>query len=109
MAKATVEITGRHVSVSDSMRDYALKKVESAISEFTKLENVHVILDVQKYLQIAEIVVQGRDRLRLEVRDTSEDMYASIDLVTNKLEQRLLKLKDKKTEKRIRTGQHDRL
>lgn len=104
---ATVEITGRHVSVTDSMRDYALKKVERAIMEFTRLEKVHVILDVQKYLQIAEIVVQGRDHLRLEVRETSEDMYASIDLVADKLEQRLLKLKDKKTEKRIRNGQRE--
>lgn len=104
MAVATIEITGRHVGITDSMRDYALKKVQRATDGFERLENIHVILDVQKYRQIAEVVVQGRDHLRLEVREISEDMYASIDLVADKLEQRLHKVKDKKSEKRIRAG-----
>ena len=104
MATAIIEITGRHKGITETMRDYALSKVQRAIDDCVKIENVHIILDIQKYRHIAEIVVQGRDHLRFEVREISDDMCASIDLVADKVEQRLHKLKDKKVEKRLRAG-----
>ena len=98
----TIEITVRHVSVTDSMRDHAMKKIQRTVETFPRLENVHIILDIQKYRQIAEVVVQGLDHQRLEAREESEDMYASIDRVADKIEKRLLKWRDKKVEARQR-------
>ena len=102
-----IEITGRHVSITESMREYALKKTANAVGEFPQVENVHIILDVQKYRQIAEIVVQGKAHLHLEAREVSEDMYASIDKVMDKIERQLHKSWDKKTDKRGRPGARD--
>ena len=102
-----IEITGRHISVTDSMRDYAMRKAKNAVGEFPQVENVHIILDVQKYRQIAEIVVQGKAHLRLEARESSEDMYASIDKVMDKIERQLHKSWEKKTDKRHRPGARD--
>ena len=102
-----IEITGRHVSITESMRDYALKKMQNAIGGAPQVENVHIILDVQKYRQIAEIVLQGKNHLRLEAREMSEDMYASIDRVMDKIERQLHKSKDKKIDKRGRPRVQD--
>lgn len=98
-----IEITGRHVSITESMRDYASKKVQNAVADFAEVENVHVILDVQKYRQIAEVVVQGRQHLRLEAREVSDDMYASIDTLMDKIERQLMKTHQKHVGKRDHT------
>ena len=90
-----VEITGRHVDVTDTIKDYARRKIENAVQDFRAVESIHVILDVQKFRHIAEVVVQGRQHLRLEASESSEDMYASIDLVTDKIAKQLRKNRDK--------------
>jgi putative sigma-54 modulation protein len=93
-----IEITGRHVDVTDSMRQYAEKRLDRLLGEFPRVDNVHVILDVQKYRHIAEIVVHARRHIRLEAKETSDSMYASIDLVVDKIEKQLRRSIDKKHE-----------
>jgi putative sigma-54 modulation protein len=90
-----IEITGRHVDVTDAIKEYARKKVENAVLEFRSVESVHVILDVQKINHFAEVVVQGKHHLHLDAKEISDDMYASIDLVADKIEKQLRKNHDK--------------
>jgi putative sigma-54 modulation protein len=99
-----IEITGRHVSVTDSMRDYALRKAERAVADYPAIEKVHVILDMQKYRHIAEIIVQGRNHLRVEAREEAEGMYAAIDVVTDKIARQLHRLREKITQRRGRAN-----
>lgn len=93
-----IEITGRHVDVTDSMRQYAEKRLDKLLAEFPRVDKVHVILDVQKYRHIAEIVVHARRHIRLEAKETSDSMYASIDVVVDKIEKQLRRSIDKKHE-----------
>ena len=90
-----IDITGRHVDVTDTIKEYARRKIQKVAEEFPAVESVHVILDIQKYRHIAEIVVQGRHHMRLEASEASEDMYASIDLVSDKIAKQLRKNRDK--------------
>ena len=85
-----IEITGRNVDVTDAIKDYARRKIQKVVDGFSSVENVRVILDIQKIRHIAEVVVQGRQRLRLEASETSEDLYASIDLVFSPHRRRML-------------------
>ena len=98
----SIEVTGRHISITDSMRDYATHKAEKTVAEFRQVEKVHVILDIQKYRQIAEVVIQGQHSFRFEAREESEDMYASIDLVLDKVSHHLQKVHDKVIDKHKR-------
>ena len=90
-----IEITGRHVDVTDAIKEYARRKIQKVAEEFPAVESVRVIMDVQKYRHLAEVVVQGRHHLRLEASESSEDMYASIDLVSDKIAKQLRKNRDK--------------
>lgn len=90
-----VEITGRHVDVTDTIKEYARRKIQKTAEEFHGVESIHVILDVQKFHHIAEVVVQGKQHLRLEAKEISEDMYASIDVVSDKIAKQLRKNRDK--------------
>ena len=94
----SIEITGRHVDVSDSMRDYAEKRMAKVMADNPRVDKIHVILDVQKYLHIAEVVVHARSHIRLEAKETSESMYASIDQVVDKIEAQLRRSIDKRQE-----------
>jgi putative sigma-54 modulation protein len=93
-----IEITGRHVDVTDSMRDYAEKRLSKLMGEFSRVDRVHVILDVQKFRHIAEVIVHMRRQVRVEAKAESESMYASIDDVVDKVEKQLRRTLDKRHE-----------
>ena len=93
-----IEITGRHVDVTDSMRDYAEKRLAKLTAEFDRVDKIHMILDIQKFTHTAEVVVHARRHIMLEAKEKSENMYASIDLVVDKIEKQLRKSIDKRVE-----------
>ena len=90
-----ISITGRHVDVTEAMRDYAHSKVEHALSGFPRIESVHVILDVEKYRHHAEVVVQAKNHIRVDAQEVSDDMYVSIDRAVEKAQKQLRRLRDK--------------
>ena len=92
----TIEITGRHVEVSDSMKHYAEKRLAKLVAEFPRVDKVHVILDIQKFTHMAEVVAHAARHIQLEAKATSENMYASIDEAVDKIEVQLRKVLDKR-------------
>jgi len=94
----SIEITGRNVEVSNSMRDYAGKRLDKLVAEFPRVEKIHMILDVQKFTHLAEVVVHAARHIQLESKATSENMYASIDEAIDKVESQLRKTLDKRHE-----------
>lgn len=90
-----VEVTARHMDASDALLDYAREKGEQILGEFPRVEHLHVILNVEKRRQIAEMVVQAKNHIRLESTETSANMRASIDGVSDKTVRQLRRLRDK--------------
>lgn len=92
-----VTVTGRHVSITDSMRDYAIKKVQGIHLDYPRIIEAKVLLDVQKnYQQVAEIVLYCADHITIEADTTSKDLYASIDQTIAKIARRMRKYKTRK-------------
>jgi putative sigma-54 modulation protein len=89
-------VTGRHVSVTGAMKQYAREKLERIVTERPHLNEAHLILDVQKYRHLAEITVRGKN-LELFCRGETPDMYASIDAAAAKLERQLRRFKERHT------------
>ncbi len=74
-----IHITGRHVEITEALRDHVEQRVRSRLAEFPRLMDVHVVLMVEKHRHIAEIVVHVPHHGPVESRQESADMYASID------------------------------
>lgn len=89
-----IQITGRHVQVTDSMKDYAMEKV-SKIERFTdRIIDINVIMDIQKIEHRVEIILKvGHTKIRSQA--SSDDMYVSIDKAVTKLESQLTRYKKK--------------
>src|SRR3989442_2652038 len=88
-------VTGRHVDVTPAIKDYAAKKLEHIGIDFPRIISAHFILDVEKFRHIAELVVQCTSHINIEAREVSEDMYASIDRVVDKVARQMRKYKTK--------------
>ena len=73
-----IDIAGRHFKVTTALRAYVTEKVGKLDKYALKLEQAHVILDVQKFLQIVEIVLHGKN-LRVTAKERSTDMYSAFD------------------------------
>ena len=91
-----INLTGHHIEITESLRGYVQEKFTKLERHFDQINNVHVILNVQKMQQIAEAKIHLK---KGEVFATSEhaDMYAAIDSLIDKLDRQVLKHKEKLT------------
>ena len=94
-----LKLTGNHVEITDAMREYVISKISKITRHFDHVIDVSVILSVEKLKQKAEanVRVRGKD---IFVETDSEDMYASIDSLVDKLDRQILKHKEKNLERR---------
>ena len=95
-------VTGHHVDVTSSMRNYVTEKMERLQRHSGRDFGVHVILTVEKLRQKAEATIQVAGA-KLYADTTETDMYAAIDLLTDKLDRQLVRHKEKQnTHRRIK-------
>ena len=87
-------VTGHHLDLTDSLRQYVSSKMDRLERHSDDLQDVHVILSVEKLRQKAEATVNVKGN-RLFADTTEEDMYAAIDLLADKLDRQLIKHKEK--------------
>ena len=87
-------VTGHHVEVTNSMRNYVTDKLSRIQRHSENLSNIHVILSVEKSRQKAEATIQMAGQ-KLYADTTQPDMYASIDLLIDKLDRQLIRHKEK--------------
>ena len=89
-----INLTGHHVEISDSLRNYVDTKFSKLERHFDHISNVHVILIVEKLNQKAEATVHLSGA---EVFASSEntDMYAAIHSMDDKLDRQVIKHKEK--------------
>jgi putative sigma-54 modulation protein len=92
-----INITGRHVEITDELRDHSQSRIEREFSEFKhyRIENVHVILNIEKHRHIAELVVKAPHQSIVEAKAEGHDMYASIDDAIAKCVKQMRKWLDK--------------
>lgn len=88
-----IQVTGRHVSVSEPMKAYAIKKVEGLHLDYPRIIEAQVVLDVQKYRHSAEVLLLCANHISIEASAETTDMYASIDQVMDKIARRMRKYK----------------
>ena len=89
-----LNLSGHHLDITSSIRQHTSDKLTKIKHHFDNVMNVNMILEVQKDLQKAEatIHVSGAD---LFAKAESNDMYASIDKLINKLDSQIIKHKEK--------------
>lgn len=99
-------IRGENVEVTESIRDYVVKRI-SKLQKFFEDSveaTAHVNLKVYPNRTYKVEVTIPLPYLTLRAEETSNDMYGSIDLVTDKLERQIRKYKTKVNRKSREKG-----
>ena len=92
-ANPPIRVTGRHVSVTEAMKEYCRRKVATLHLDYPKIIEVQVILDVQKYRHQAEVILHCSNHITIEATAECNDMYASIDQVVDRIARQMRKCK----------------
>ncbi|MDB4321935.1 ribosome-associated translation inhibitor RaiA, partial [Akkermansiaceae bacterium] len=93
-ANPKVVVTVRHEEITDSLRDYAEKKIQNLHLDYPKIIEAKAILDVEGGRRHkAEIILFCANHIVIDASSETEDMYKSIDETIDKIARRMRKHK----------------
>lgn len=101
-------IQGNNIEVTESIHDYVEEKLDKAVKHFQNLATkIDVHLSVARNARIsnkhkAEVTVYANGTI-IRAQENSESLYASIDLVSDKISRQLRKYKEKNLAKKTHT------
>ena len=102
-----LNLTGHHIEITDSLRNYVEEKMQRIERHFDKVTNTHVILTVENVRHKAEATAKVNGGT-IHCEHTEEDMYAAIDGLVDKLERRVRKYKEKLVDHHARDSKKSR-
>lgn len=101
-------IHGKNIEITDAIREYVHQKIEKAVNHFQNLTTeVDVHLSVARNPRIntkqaAEVTIYANGSV-IRAEESSESLYASIDLVADKIARQLRKYKEKRQDQKTHT------
>jgi putative sigma-54 modulation protein len=102
-----LNVSGHHVEVTESLREYVHTKIEKIARHFDLVSDVQCILTVEKLRHKAEATAKVNGG-SIHCEHTEEDMYAAIDGLVDKLERRVRKYKEKLVDHHAKDSQKSR-
>jgi putative sigma-54 modulation protein len=89
--------TFRHMDASQAVRDYVVEKLDKIRKYFNKDPiSAHAVFSVERgFNHVADINLTLPNGILINAKETTEDMYSSIDLATARIERQVRKWKDK--------------
>ena len=100
-----INVRGNNIEVTEALRDFVEKKISRLEKYFddSSSAQANVALSVQRDEHKVEVTIPF-PRLLVRAEETSGDMYASIDLVVEKLERQIRKYKTRVNRKARQNG-----
>lgn len=95
-----VQLSGHQIEVTPALRDHLNAKLDRLTRHFDNITSLNVVLSVEKLEQRAEGTLNAAGGASVHAEASNADMYASIDLLIDKLVAQLRKHKEKLTDHR---------
>ena len=102
-------IQGKNIEITDAIREYVNQKIEKAVSHFQTLTTeVDIHLSVARNPRInpkqtAEVTIYANGSV-IRAEESTESLYASIDLVADKIARQLRKFKEKRHDNKTQSS-----
>lgn len=105
--KPIITLTVRHETVTDALRDYVQKKIDSLNFEYPKIIEAKVVLNVHKSKHHAEVILYCANHITIDASSKTDDMYTSINETVSKISRRMRKQKTRLQRKKKRSKNSD--
>ena len=89
-------VTGRHIEITDEVRDYVRVKAGKLSKYYDRIHEIEVVLDQESTEISAEMIVRADHKHTFVASGTGPEIVPLIDLIAEKLERQLKKLKEKR-------------
>lgn len=94
-----INTSGHHLELTPAIKTYVDTKLQKLERHHDRITNISVILSVDKLEQKAEATIHASGK-EFFANANSEDLYAAIDSLSDKLDRQLIKHKEKLTSHR---------
>jgi len=89
-----ITTTFRHMEPSEALKSYAEEKLERVKKYIDEPIAVQVFLTVEKIRHSAEVTITAKG-ITIKAAEETNDMYASVDAVSDKIERQLRRFKER--------------
>ncbi|MFY4729983.1 ribosome hibernation-promoting factor, HPF/YfiA family [Nitrospira sp. BLG_2] len=89
-------VTGRHMEVTDEVREFVLAKAGKLSKYYDRIHEIEVILDHESEEFTTEMIVRADHKHTFVASGSGPEIIPLIDAITEKLERQLKKLKEKR-------------
>ncbi|MBN1433473.1 ribosome-associated translation inhibitor RaiA [Candidatus Fermentibacterales bacterium] len=98
-----IEVSARHFDLTEGLRQHVIDRLSGLDRFYDGIDDIHVILEVTSGTNHSHIQMLG-DRLNINARAKSHDMYAAFDEAHANVERQLRRFKEKIHRHPHRTG-----
>ncbi|MBI4643333.1 MAG: ribosome-associated translation inhibitor RaiA [Deltaproteobacteria bacterium] len=100
-----ISVTFRQIEPSEALKNYVTERLNKFKRYLDGPVEAHVVLGQEKFRHLADVTIDSNGRI-IKGREENADMYAAIDLVMDKIDMQLKKLREKMRDKgdRIRAA-----
>jgi len=94
-----IHVNGKNIEITDAIKAYVKEKVGKVVNHYDQITGIDVILSVIKNpaatgKHVAEVSCKTNTGV-VRCEESAESMYASIDLLADKLDRQVKKFKNK--------------
>ena len=89
-----ISVTFRQLEPSDALKNYVSERLRKFKRYLEGPQEAHVVLGLEKFRHLADVTINSNGRI-IKGREENADMYAAIDLVMDKIDQQLRKMREK--------------
>lgn len=89
-----IDISGRHFTLTEEIKTHVREKLSVMERFYDGIDDIHVILEISAGTSRSHVQLRG-DKIKLDARASSHDMYAAFDETVGSLERQLRRFKDR--------------
>lgn len=97
-----ISVTFRQIEPSEALKNYVTDRLNKFKRYLDGPVEAHVVLGLEKFRHLADVTIDNNGRI-IKGKEENTDMYAAIDLVMDKIDMQLKKVRDK-----LRSAKGDR-
>jgi putative sigma-54 modulation protein len=89
-----ISVTFRQIEPSEALKNYVTDRLKKFKRYLDGPVEAHVVLGLEKFRHLADVTIDSNGRI-IKGREENADMYAAIDLVMDKIDMQLKRVRDK--------------